>query len=57
MIEKYFVSRDDGIMSWKSSTNKTIDVMLFDTTKRKAYVTRGPEYHMEWREFGFSAAK
>jgi hypothetical protein len=56
-IEKYFVSREDGIMAWKSPVNKTIDVMIFDTKARKAYLTRGPEYHLEWREFGFPATK
>jgi Acyl-coenzyme A:6-aminopenicillanic acid acyl-transferase len=53
MLEHYFTDRDDQIMSWKSPSNKTIDVMIFDTTARKAYLSRGPEYHLEWREFEF----
>jgi hypothetical protein len=57
MLERYFTEREHGILGWKSATNKSIDVMIFDTTGRKAYLTRGPEYGLEWREFAFHDAK
>jgi hypothetical protein len=56
-LERYFTEREHGIVAWKSPANKSIDVMLFDTTARKAYLSRGPEYGLEWREFGFQAAR
>ena len=31
----------------------TIDMMVFDTTARKAYVSRGSSYKLSWREFAF----
>ena len=43
-------------MQWKSPTAKTLDIMVFDSTARKAYLTRGPEFHLEWREFAFHDA-
>jgi hypothetical protein len=52
-LERYLTGREYGIMSWKSPKNKSIDVMIFDTTARKVYVTRGPEYGLEWRDFSF----
>jgi hypothetical protein len=52
-LENYFLSPDDGILSWKNPNNKSIDVMIYDTTARKAYLTRGPEFRLEWREFMF----
>jgi hypothetical protein len=52
-LENYFLSPDDGILSWKNPNNKSIDVMIYDTTARKAYLTRGPEFQVEWREFAF----
>lgn len=57
MLERYFTEREHGILGWKSATNKSIDVMIFDTTGRKAYLSRGPEYGLEWREFAFQDAK
>jgi aromatic ring-cleaving dioxygenase len=57
MLERYFTEREHGILAWKSQSNKSIDVMIFDTTGRKAYMTRGPEYGLEWREFAFHDAK
>jgi hypothetical protein len=54
-LERYLTEREYGIMGWKSPKNKTIDVMLFDTAARKAYVSRGPEYGLKWREYGFQA--
>jgi hypothetical protein len=53
MLERYFTEQEHGILAWKSPTNKSIDVMIFDTTERKAYFSRGPHYGLEWREFGF----
>jgi hypothetical protein len=31
----------------------TIDLMVFDTTARRAYLSRGPNYGLAWREFAF----
>ena len=56
-LEQYFTGREYGIMGWKSPKNKTIDVMMFDTTARKAYFSRGPAFGLEWREFGFHNLK
>jgi isopenicillin-N N-acyltransferase like protein len=56
-LERYLTGREHGIMGWKSPTNKTIDVLMFDTSTRKAYFSRGPEYGLEWREFGFHDSK
>jgi hypothetical protein len=54
MLQRYFTERDFSIVQWKSPKAKTIDIMVFDSTARKAYVTRGPEFHLEWREFTFT---
>ena len=35
------------------SEKGTIDMMIFDTTARTAYVSRGPHYHVAWQRFGF----
>jgi hypothetical protein len=32
----------------------TIDMMVFDTTARAAHLSRGPEYGVAWRQYGFS---
>lgn len=32
----------------------TIDMMIYNTTDRTAYLSRGAEYGIEWREFRFS---
>jgi hypothetical protein len=32
----------------------TIDMMVFDTTHRVAYLSRGPSYHVDWRKFTFT---
>jgi hypothetical protein len=34
----------------------TIDMMVFDTTERRAYLSRGPSYQLEWKSFGFERA-
>jgi hypothetical protein len=31
----------------------TIDMMVFDTTSRRAHLSRGPEYGTQWREYEF----
>lgn len=33
----------------------TIDMMIYDTTDKKAYLSRGPHYGIEWKEFSFDA--
>jgi isopenicillin-N N-acyltransferase-like protein len=33
----------------------TIDMMVFDTTARAAYLSRGPSYKVAWRTFKFAA--
>jgi hypothetical protein len=33
----------------------TIDMMVFDTTARTAYLSRGSSYQVSWREFVFGA--
>lgn len=35
----------------------TIDMMVFDTTAREAWVSRGPSYAVDWQKFSFSAEK
>ena len=35
----------------------TIDLMVYDTTARKAYLSRGASYALEWREFKFSGGE
>jgi hypothetical protein len=52
-IQKYLENPKYKISTAGHPRNVSIDVMLFDTTAKKAYVTRGPEYGIEWREFGF----
>ena len=56
-LEQYFTNREDEILSWKSANIKTLDLMMFDTKARKAYLSRGPEFHLEWREFSFPQAQ
>lgn len=35
----------------------TIDLLAFDTTRKVAYLSRGPAYEVAWREFRFSATR
>jgi hypothetical protein len=35
----------------------TIDMMVFDTTARTAYLSRGSSYNLSWRKFSFGAGK
>ncbi len=39
-----------------SGGKQTIDMMVFDTSTKTAYLSRGPSYKTAWREFKFSAA-
>jgi hypothetical protein len=32
----------------------TIDMMVFDTTARTAWLSRGSSYNLSWRKFAFS---
>jgi hypothetical protein len=58
-IEQYLQDPKFGIASAgiPQKRNVSIDVMLFDTTAKKAYVSRGPDYGIDWREYGFSDVK
>jgi hypothetical protein len=48
-LRECFASGDYGICVGPS----TIDMMVYDTTARRAWLSRGPDYGVEWREFGF----
>lgn len=37
--------------------NGTIDMMVFDTTARAAYLSRGPSYRISWRKFSFEVTQ
>jgi hypothetical protein len=56
-IQEYLEDPKYGIASAGPRKNVSIDVMLFDTTAKKAYFTRGPNYGIEWREYGFDEKK
>lgn len=38
---------------YKIAEPDTLDLMVFNTTARKAYLSRGASYGVEWQEFGF----
>ena len=40
-----------------SEGKSTIDMMVFDTTARAAFLSRGPSYKISWRTFEFQAKK
>jgi hypothetical protein len=48
-LQAYFSEPPHEINVGKS----TIDVMVFDTTGRAAYLSRGPSYGLAWRKFTF----
>lgn len=48
-LRECFACGDYGICVGPS----TIDMMVYDTTARRAWLSRGPDYGVEWREFGF----
>jgi hypothetical protein len=33
----------------------TIDMMVYDTGRRQAFLSRGPDYGVSWRQYGFSS--
>ena len=35
----------------------TIDLMVFDCTAGKAYLSRGPSYGVDWKEYTFGDPK
>jgi len=48
-MREFFADRKSGICAGKA----TIDVMLFDSTKREAHLSRGPHYKVAWKTFRF----
>jgi hypothetical protein len=50
-LQDYFADQKYAINVGKG----TIDMMVFDTTARAAYVSRGSSYKTAWREFVFGA--
>jgi hypothetical protein len=48
-LQDYFADRQHQINMGKA----TIDMMVFDTTARTAYLSRGSSYQLSWREFKF----
>jgi hypothetical protein len=48
-LQQYFANPEYEICAGKA----TIDMMVFDTTNRIAYLSRGPGYRVAWREFRF----
>jgi hypothetical protein len=51
-MQRNFSDPARGICVGKS----TIDLMVFDTTTRIAYLSRGPDYGIAWRRYGFGEA-
>jgi hypothetical protein len=51
-LQDYFADPKHGICVGRA----TIDMMVFDTTNRRAYLSRGPSYGTDWRRFAFPAA-
>jgi hypothetical protein len=52
-MQEYFADPSYKINAGKG----TIDMMVFDSTARAAYVSRGTSYHLGWRKFEFGGAK
>lgn len=50
-LQQYFTEPTHGIAQGKN----TIDMMIFDTTARTAYLSRGASYGAAWRTFTFDA--
>ena len=57
MVGRYFIEREHQILSWKSPANKSIDVMIFDSTARKAYFSRGLNTGLECHEYSYNKTK
>jgi|GEM_PF-1229144 len=51
-LARYFSEPECGICVGKG----TIDMMIFDTTDRVAWLSRGPSYQVDWKEFRFGQA-
>lgn len=49
-LQEYFAEPKYTINAGKA----TIDMMVFDTTARTAYLSRGTSYGLDWRKFTFS---
>jgi hypothetical protein len=49
-LQEYFADPRCGINVGKD----TIDMMVFDTTARTAYLSRGSSYQVAWRKFEFA---
>lgn len=52
-LQDYFADAKYKINVGKS----TIDMMVFDTTARTAYLSRGPSYQVSWRKFSFEVTQ
>jgi hypothetical protein len=50
-LQEYFAEPKHRINEGKA----TIDLLVFDTTARAAYVSRGTSYHLDWRSFDFGS--
>jgi hypothetical protein len=50
VMQRNFGDPSRGICVGKN----TIDMMVFDTTNRGAYLSRGAEYGVSWREYRFA---
>jgi acyl-CoA:6-aminopenicillanic acid acyl transferase len=48
-LQDYFADPKHGICVGRA----TIDMMVFDTTNREAYLSRGPSYGADWHRFEF----
>jgi hypothetical protein len=49
-LQMYFADREFTINQGKG----TIDLMVFDTTARSAYLSRGTSYGLDWQKFTFA---
>jgi hypothetical protein len=52
MLQKFFTDPEAGIL-----VATTIDMMVFDLTTKTAYLSRGPRYKLDWREFQFDGRR
>jgi hypothetical protein len=50
LLQSYFADREYTINQGKG----TIDMMVFDTTARTAYLSRGTSYGLDWQKFAFA---
>jgi hypothetical protein len=52
-MQNYFAEPKAGISVGKA----TLDLMVYDTAARAAYVSRGPAYGVRWQKFTFDVGK